>query len=242
MRLIFILVLLSFSTGYVYSQVKLELNSGEIVEGYLISNNDSVMVLSLFDKTIRHIPKRSIESDEELTTTVILNDGTDFDIHIEKMDSGRIYFHNPYNMYMTIDRAEIRSMELEKHDISRYMSVGATVLGPSYFNLVLGFQSEPNVCFKFFVSTDLIERYYIHMDLGYCLYKSKSIEYNILLGGAIGRDIGMGYNSSDDTYWGIFADANFGGIFFETGLLLYRASIYEPRFIFGIGYVYRFID
>ncbi len=129
MRYFIVLFFLSISICNLYSQVEIELKSGEKVKGYLLSKKDSVVILSLPDSTLRLIPENNIESTEELTTTVKLNDGTDYDVHIEKMDSNKIYFHDRFGTYVFIDRPDILSMEMEAYDLSRYVSFGATVLG-----------------------------------------------------------------------------------------------------------------
>lgn len=242
--LLLMVCLLSFYN--LSAQINLELLSNEKIKGYVIDENDTTIVLYLENNKTKSITKKEIMSTINLNTVITYNNGDNLLIHIDKIDSIKVYYKS-YSQGNTqivnsILRTDIKTMKIEKYYMDEYSSFGILLSSPSHYNLIFCYQTESNINVKSIIGTDIIERIYLHFEIGYNLFKYNHFESNISFGGAVGKSLGTGFGSgTNDQYAGIFYDVSIFGIYLEAGYLFSEASYTRQNYIIGLGYVFRFL-
>jgi len=238
--IIFVSVLLLLSIR-AYSQIEIEMNSGKKYCG-IISNdsNDSISIRTTANLIIV-LPKNQIEKIEALYSDIKLQNGISYKGHILKKTDSIITVRSLRGVIYTLQKNEISVLNQHStYQDSSFLLLGITIFNPGRINIlggyhfgIFGFRAE-------FGGNDIGWGTQANFLLN--AYQSKYLEVNFSLC--------AGYTSFRDEEWGFYGgpcvDINAGGIFLESGFGFFSSAsdFYEglntPKFIFQIGFVYRF--
>ena len=237
MKISILLVLFFFCFPYskAYTQIDIELHSGENYRGIILSNsNDSITIRNLENFNIS-LSKKDIENIDSLTTTIKMPDG--------KTHSGKLTELSNNVVKLLIDgkectflRKDIITLKMNKTNKNIYPIFGATLFLPGGLNILGGFQFGS---FGIRAGVGGIPTneggWGTQANILVNLYQDKSVETNLSLCGGYWK-IGL----KEFKYLGPCFDMNVDGFFVELGLGFGSGDYKSPQVLFQLGYVYRF--
>ena len=219
-----------------FSQVQINLRSGEKYSGIILNNSNDSITIKTTGNTLLTFAKQNIDNIETLYSNIKLISGKSYTGHIMKQTENDVTIRSKSGVEYTLQRKDILAIRQGKESKDIYGMFGVTFLLPGGYNILGGYQFQ-----NFGVRAEVgcipygEGGYGAQANILLNLTKTKSFEANLSI--AAGYSLMAG---KDYTYAGPCIDMNAGGFFVELGLGFGSGSFSSPQFLFQLGYVGRF--
>lgn len=218
-----------------FSQVRIELKSGEYLLGVITENSKDTIKIIDENKVNLLIPRSKTIGIEHIGCYIRQNGSDEY--------YGRFTDYSDKYISMICADGIIRKFDYASSEISfksrNYSFAGLTLVSPGGVNLNIGSYINDKIGFS--LSGGCLP--------GAILGMQTNVLYNLSRNENVDLNVGLAFGGTSFThngdYWiygGFTCDLNYRGFFIQPCLSFGMGDIVSPQVLFQVGYVYRFND